>query len=146
MKKYILIICLFFYATSNVYSQQSQEQIIDKFFADMLTEKPNQVLDNLYKNMPWVNNIKTDIDKLKSQFSELEKYFGKYNGYVLIGKKEIGSNVFSSYNYILKYERQPIRCTFKFYKPKDTVLLYSFSYDMNLEEELDTSTKIQNMK
>ncbi len=126
-------------------AQSSPEQIIDKFFLDLVNEKPEKALDNLYVHLPWIANIKTEIDKLKTQFITLQTYFGKYCGNALIAKKDI-AGTFIIYSYIVKYERQPVRFTFKFYKPKDAYIVFSFSYDMNLEEELEQSMKMQNIK
>ncbi len=126
-------------------AQSSPEQIIDKFFLDLVAEKPEKALDNLYVHLPWIANIKADIDKLKTQFSTLQTYFGKYCGNVMITKKDI-ANTFIIYSYLVKYERQPVRFTFKFYKPKDAYIVFSFSYDMNLEEELDKAMKMENIK
>ncbi len=142
----VILFFMFFLPASILAAQNSPEQIIEKFFHDLTVEKPDKVLDNLYTNMPWVGNIKADIDKLKTNFTNLQTYFGKYCGNTLIAKKDIGNGSFIIYSYLIKYERQPVRFTFKFYKPKDTCLLYSFSYDVNLDEELEQSVKIQNIK
>lgn len=144
MKAFILVLS-FTLASIFAQAQASPEQIIDKFFQDLVTEKPEKTIDNLYTHMPWIANIKTEIDKLKTQFVTLQTYFGKYCGNVLITKKDI-SNTFFIYSYLVKYERQPVRFIFKFYKPKDAYIVFSFSYDMSLEEELEQSVKIQNMK
>ncbi|MBK8328616.1 MAG: hypothetical protein IPL09_03875 [Bacteroidetes bacterium] len=144
MKKLFLSIALIFISLF-AFSQNSPEQITDKFFQDIVKETPDKTIDNLYLNMPWASNIKTELDKLKTQFTSLQTYFGKYCGNTFIAKKDIGG-VFMIYSYIIRYERQPVRCTFKFYKPKDVFLVYSFSYDMSLEEELDATLKLQNIK
>ncbi|MBK7692320.1 MAG: hypothetical protein IPK62_05390 [Bacteroidetes bacterium] len=129
----------------SVQAQSSPEQIIDKFFQDLVTEKPEKALDNLYTHLPWLANIKGDVDKLKTQFITLQTYFGKYCGNAMIAKKDI-ANTFIIYSYLVKYERQPVRFTFKFYKPKDSYIVFSFSYDMNLEEELDKCMKMDQIK
>lgn len=142
-----LIIFFAIICTSQIsYTQSSPDQIIDKFFQDLATEKPDKVLDNFYTHMPWVSNIKVEIDKLKTNFATLQTYFGKYNGNALIVKKEIGNGALVIYSYLIKYERQPVRFTFKFYKPKDVWLSYSFSYDMSLDDELEQAVKLQNIK
>jgi len=145
MKSFFFLIA-FMFATQFSFAQSTPDQIVDKFFQDLVNEKPDQVIDNFYTHMPWVVNIKDEIAKLKTNFKTLQDYFGKYCGQALIGKKEIGGGALVIYTYLVKYERQPVRFTFKFYKPKDTWLSYGFSYDMSLDEELDQSVKLQNMR
>ena len=141
-----LILFAFILSSQITIAQSSPDQIIDKFFQDLVTEKPDKVIDNFYTHMPWVTNIKDEITKLKTNFKTLQDYFGKYSGHAVITKKEIGGGALVVYTYLVKYERQPVRFTFKFYKPKDTWLAYGFSYDMSLDEELDQSVKLQNIR
>jgi hypothetical protein len=47
------------------------------------------------------------------------------------------ADCFSIQTYLLKYDRQPLRLTFKLYKPGDKWIMYSFSYDDTLDEDLE---------
>ncbi len=141
---FLFVCCLSF--SSFAQAQSTPEQIIDKFFQELVSEKPDKVIDDFYVHMPWVTNIKDEIAKLKTNFKSLPDYFGKFCGQALITKKEIGGGALVVYTYLVKYERQPVRFVFKFYKPKDTWLAYGFSYDMGLDDELDQSVKLQNLK
>ncbi|MBK9300582.1 MAG: hypothetical protein IPN14_08235 [Bacteroidetes bacterium] len=49
------------------------------------------------------------------------------------------------YSKTIRYERQPVRYRLNFTNQK-TFFAYSFSYDMSLEEELDATLKLQNIK
>ena len=145
MRSFLFFLCLLI-GSGKLFAQSTPEQIMDKFFQEMVTEKPDKVIDDFYAHMPWLANIKDEIAKLKTNFKSLPDYFGKFCGQALITKKEIGGGALVLYTYLVKYERQPVRFVFKFYKPKDSWIAYGFSYDMNLDEELDQSVKLQNLK
>jgi hypothetical protein len=68
-------------------------------------------------------------------------YVGKYYGNELITKKQF-SESFVLYSYVFKYDRQPIRFIFKFYKPNDKWMLYSMKIDRDLDDEIEQSAKL----
>jgi hypothetical protein len=65
-----------------------------------------------------------------------EELVGKYYGHVFVDKIE-ASDCFSIYTYLLKFDRQPLRLTFKLYKPNDKWILYSFSFDDTFDDDLE---------
>ena len=80
--------------------------------------------------------------KLKNQMEGLtEDFIGKYYGFELIAEKKI-TDSYILLSYLVKYDRQPLRFTFQYYKPNDEWRLYSFEYDGNLDAELEESAKI----
>jgi hypothetical protein len=140
----IILTMLLTLATSLAISQDTPEQIIEKFFQDYQIEKPENALDMLYATMPWVERIQDDLDKIKLQFAGLQTLVGEYYGYGLITKKEL-ANSFAIYSYLVKFDRQPVRFLFEFYKPKEKWGLYSFSYDDNIDDELAEAIKLYNI-
>jgi hypothetical protein len=48
--------------------------------------------------------------------------------------------------YIVKYDREPLRFTFFFYKPKDVWRVSNFSYDENISDELEEAAKVYRLK
>lgn len=125
-------------------AQDTPEQMIKKFFEDYQTTEPDIAFDNLYKNMPWADQIKDNLNQVKMQFTDLQSLVGNYFGYELLTKKEL-ANRFAIYNYLVLFDRQPIRFTFEFYKPKDKWHLYGFSYDDKIDDELEEATKLSNI-
>lgn len=141
MKAIILTVSLLFPAIL-AYTQDTPEQIIEKFFQDYEEGAPATALDNLYANLPWSDRIQDDIEKLKMQFTGLQSLVGAYIGYDLITQKSMADRL-SIYSYLVRFERQPVRFVFEFYRPKDKWGLYGFSYDDNLDEELEEVIKLQ---
>ena len=136
---------IFVFVSMCTYAQEAPEKIITKFFQDYQQGDPGVALDNLYRHMPWVDRIKDDLDKMKSQFTGLQSLVGRYYGNDLIVKKDLAGR-FSIYSYLVRFDRQPVRFVFKFYKPRDKWLLYGFSYDDSFSDELEEAVKVYNLK
>ncbi len=46
------------------------------------------------------------------------------------------------YSYLVKYDRQPLRFIFKFYKLNDKWVLYSYALDDSLDDEIQEAAKL----
>ena len=141
--KAIYIIGLF--ALSSLAQAQNPEAIIASFFDDYQNATPEAAIDHLYARMPQADKIRDDINQIKIQFAGLQNLVGAYSGNELIVKKEVGGS-YVIYSYLAKYERQPIRFIFQFYKPGDTWGLHGFSYDDDLDNELEEAVKLYNLE
>ena len=140
MKTYITIILFSFSLIS--FAQNTPEEIVSKFFTEYKNEGASKALDNLYSNNEWINRATDAITKLKQQLNSLnEDFVGKYYGYELIVEKKL-SDSFILMSYLVKYDRQPIRFTFQFYKPDNEWRTHSFKYDGNIDEEIEESAKV----
>jgi hypothetical protein len=122
-------------------AQTKPEKMITQFFEDYQAGNPGTALDNLYANMPWAEEIGDEVTNLKTQFVGLQNLVGSYNGHVLLAKKDL-SGIFAIFSYMVKFDRQPVRFVFEFYKPKDKWTLYSFSYDVKIDDELEKSLEL----
>ncbi|WP_439183650.1 hypothetical protein [Carboxylicivirga taeanensis] len=144
MKTTFLILSLLVFSV-NTFSQDTPEKIIEDFFTTYGKNKPDKAIDNLYTYSPWLNSEADVVIKLKTQFRDLKQLVGEYNGYQLLTKKSLG-DCFELYVFLVKYDRQPFRFTFEFYKPKDKWITYSFSYDYDLDDDLEEAAKFDLLK
>lgn len=139
MKKIIVLIFLVF--AFKGFSQNSPKELVDTFFETYKTNAGKAVQD-LYATNQWTDRIKDDIDKIVGMVNGFtENYMGKYYGYELITKRKFAES-FILYSYLVKYDRQPLRFIFKFYKPNDKWVLLSYSLDDNLGAEIEESAKL----
>ena len=143
--KTFLFSAVFLFAVLGVSAQESPEKIIENFFQDYQQGDPGTAQDNLYQHMPWSDRIRDELDKMRSQFTGLQSLVGKYYGNDFVVKKELAGS-FSVYSYLARFERQPVRFTFKFYKPQDKWFLYGFSYDDDFSQEMEEAVKVYNLK
>lgn len=135
---------LFFSCSIHLIAQSTPETLIDSFFTSY-SKNAGQAVKDLYATNKWMENQKEQVDKVVATVNNLTSNFiGDYYGYEPITSKKIGKS-FVLYSYMVKYDRQPLRFTFQFYKPKNTWVLYAFSFDDDLDEELKEASKMKNL-
>ena len=140
MKK-LLFLSIIGLCSLNMYSQSSPEELINNFFKEY-AKTPAQAVENIYATNPWNARIRDGIETMKNEVNKYTiDYVGKYYGYELITKKQL-SESFILCAYMVKYDRQPMRFTFKLYKPNDKWSLYSFQIDSDLDDELEQAAKL----
>ena len=137
---FVFVSVFIFNCKNNACGQSSPDDLIKNFFAKFEKEKPDSAIDGIYATNKFNIGLKTEIKNMESKLAESIVPFGKYQGNEFIVKKSVGES-FVIYSYLIKYEREPIRFLFVFYKPKNDWLLYSFSYDSKLEDELKEASK-----
>ncbi len=142
MKYFIMAI---FFFTPALHSQDSPEELVINFFDLYTSSGPRNALTELYKTNSWMERNLDDLEKVKSQLEGFVNLVGEYYGKDLIVKKELGKS-FVLISYLVKYDRQPIRFTFEFYKPNDTWRVHSFSYDDSFDEEVEEAAKFYRLK
>ena len=146
MKKITLIFTFIFANLLLINAQSSPDGYIEKFFETFQKKGSTPALDELYSSNKWVSKAEDAVANLKSQMVELTvDYVGELHGYELITKKKL-SDSYILYSYLVKYDRQPIRFTFQFYKPNKTWRLQSFKFDASLDDELEEAVMINNLK
>lgn len=139
--KRICITLLILISSVSCFSQEPEEHI-NIFFNIYQSKNINIALDSLFSTNPWLmERSKDNIDNIKSQLASYSNILGKYKGFELIMSKKIGGCL-QQYTYIVKFDRQPLRFNFIFYRASDIWGLQNFRYDDNLSEELYESSKI----
>lgn len=144
MKQKITILILTFFSISSVLAQDSPDEIVEAFFNKYKNEGSTVAINYLYDLNDWVSKSSDDVIALKNQMNNLtEDYVGKYYGYEHILDKHL-SDCYELKSFVVKYERQPLRFTFQFYKPNDKWMFHGFSFDTNLTEEIKESARLHN--
>ncbi|MEM8585061.1 MAG: hypothetical protein AAGF87_12360 [Bacteroidota bacterium] len=143
--KFLPIFFLLF--SGSLLAQETPEGIIDSFFAVLDDQGTQVALDYLYGSNPWFNTSAEQIINLKNQMSTLDdkSYIGECHGYDLIAEEGLSDRLVL-YSYLVRYDRQPIRFTFQFYKPNQEWRMHSFKYDDNLGDELVESARIYSLE
>jgi hypothetical protein len=136
----ITIFCFLFALVSFRGSAQSTiKEITDKFFILYATD-PVKAIDYAFSTNKWFETNKDGIDTLKNTIKGQLQLLGEYYGYEQISEKTAGRST-TMVIFILKYEKEPIRFSFLFYKPKDVWRVNNFSYDENIVKDLDDASK-----
>ena len=146
MKNVFFVITLILFSTS-LFSQESKQkavntekEVIEEFFK-IYKEDTGKALDYLYSTNVWIMNSKSDqIKLLRSQLNQFQDMVGDYIGYEYIGDARLGKS-FSSFIYLVKYDRQPVRFSFEFYKPRDKWIIYAFKFDDSFNKDFEEAIK-----
>lgn len=139
MKKLLFIVLISI--SGNLFAQSEPQNLLNIFFK-AYEKDAGKAVKELYATNKWTERAKDDIEKIVGIVNGFtESYMGKYNEYEIITTKKF-SESFMLYSYLVKYDRQPIRFIFKFYKPSDKWVLYSFSLDDNLDDEIQEAAKL----
>ena len=124
-----------------IQAQDRPPQLIDQFFEDYASLTPVEALDNLYSHMPSADRIQDELNQLMTQFEGLQTIVGPYLGHDEITRRGLAER-YAIYSYLVRFERQPVRFTFQFYRPDKTWQLYSFSYDDNIDDEMEAAIRL----
>lgn len=136
--KLTLIILTFFLAIQ-VRAQTNDKEIIKEFF-EVFENDPIQALEYAFSTNPWMARNVDGVESVKNKFADLLPLIGDYYGWETITEKKIGEN-YKLVSYMVRYDRQPLRLTFIFYKPNDKWQVQNLQYDDNLDDELEEAAK-----
>lgn len=137
----LLTISLCFF-TLELSAQQSPEEHVFQFFKTFKTEGYSAAIDHLYAANDWIDGSGEAVVNLKRKLAGITQDFvGHFNGYELITSRMVGKSLLLK-SYMVRYDRQPIRFQFIFYKPKEEWVIHSFQYDGNLSNELEEATQL----
>lgn len=112
------------------------KKINTTFFEKLKSNGEENALTYLFAKNPSLDAI-----PLRSKLDTVSAVFGKYMGVEKITEKGIANGLILT-SFLVKYERQPVRFTITYYKPKAEWLLYKFQIDENALNELEDSAKL----
>lgn len=146
MKRLLLSLCLaLFFCAGQLKAQEQTPTDISKKFFELYATKPMDAIDQLFADVKKTKQVNDDITAIKKNLKVTIDQDGDYNGYELITEKGVGYTV-KLLSYIVKYDKQPVRFVFVFYKPKDAWKIYTFQFNTNLDEELNNAAGVDLLK
>ncbi|WP_299989488.1 hypothetical protein [uncultured Pontibacter sp.] len=146
MKFKLLALSLLVILSANTLKAQITTEEIAEGFFKAYAKSPHKAIDYAFETNKWMMDRNKDgIDKIKTQLSSFLGLVGDYYGYEKITEKSVGES-YKLVSYMLRYDRQPVRFTFVFYKPKDKWQVQNFQYDDSLDDELEESGKVYRLK
>jgi hypothetical protein len=124
--------------------EQNPTDISKKFF-EIYAAKPMDAIDYLFSDVKKIRQVSDDITAIKKNLKMTIDQGGLNNGYELITEKNVGNN-FKLQSYIVKYDKQPVRFIFIYYRPKDAWKIYTFQFNTNMDEELTSAASVDQLK
>lgn len=138
MKKSILLLSLTL-LTSIAFGQNSTDELTSRFF-EKYKSNTDEAFDFIFGTNKWMGENKDGTEKVKFQIREYANLMGEYIGFEKLTEQSLGESLRVSV-YLVKYDRQPLRFIFKYYKGKEKWMLYNLKFDENIDDELDEIMK-----
>ncbi|WP_426668808.1 hypothetical protein ACPPVU_21570 [Mucilaginibacter sp. McL0603] len=147
MKKILLTLCplLLFICVAKAQVQEQNPTDLSKKFFEIYAAKPMDAIDYLFSDVKKIRQVNDDITAIKKNLKMTIDQGGVNNGYELITEKNIGNN-FKLQSYMVKYDKQPVRFIFIYYRPKDAWKIYTFQFNTNMDEELTSAATVDQLK
>lgn len=147
MKKIFLSLCavMLFVCAQKARAQEQTPADISKKFFELYATKPMDAIDQLFGDVKKNKQVNDDITAIKKNLKATIDQDGDYYGYEPITEKGVGNTV-KLLSYIVKYDKQPVRFVFVFYKPKDAWKIYTFQFNTNLDDELNNAAGVDLLK
>lgn len=136
----LLLIACISIKNNFVVAQEKPEDITEHFFKLYVEQSSDTAIGYIFANNKWMNNYKAYIDNLKMQTKEFIAKIGQYYGYELI-EKVVYSENYMLFNYMLRYDRQPIKISFILYKPNQTWQIQNLKLDEKLEDDIEQKSE-----
>lgn len=133
-----------FLCLSKSAGQTTPKEITDKFFS-LFAKDPEKAIEYGFSTNRWMSKKSDAVKDLKTKLNNLIDLCGAYYGYDWLTEKTAGENI-KIISFIVRYDREPIRFTFFFYRPKDKWQLNNFSFDESIDEDLEEATKAYRLK
>jgi len=136
---------MLFVCAQKAHAQEQTPADISKKFFDLYATKPMDAIDQLFTDVKKNKQVNDDITAIKKNLKVTIDQDGEYYGYEPITEKSVGNTV-KLLSYIVKYDKQPVRFVFVFYKPKDAWKIYTFQFNTNLDDELNNAAGVDLLK
>lgn len=129
----------------NPTAEKSPENLVNTFFELYRSRGPVTAVDYIFANNPYIFEKQESIQSLKTKISNLEKMLGKERGSFMVQNQDFEGTI-RVITYIVKFDRQPLRFSFVFYKPADRWLTYQFNFDDAIDDSILKEAKTLNFR
>lgn len=122
-------------------AQRTPERLIEAFAERIEADGPRAAVDSLFATNEWMMRNQDTREQVGSQLANLLPLVGDYLGMEHVATKRAGESLVL-HSYLFKYERQPVRFNFMFYRPEGEWGIYRFSFDDSFDAELEEANKL----
>jgi hypothetical protein len=121
------------------------EEMVKLFFEIFRSRGPAQAVDYIFSNNPYIYERQESVGALKEKIEKLEEVLGKEHGEILIQDRQFAGTL-RVISYLIKYDRQPLRFTFIFYRASNRWVTYQFNFDDPVDEATIKETRSLNFE
>lgn len=135
----LTIACISFYYNA-LFAQEKPEDITTHFF-ELFQEKGSDVaFDYAWSTNKWLITDTISTRDTKTKFKKGIAMLGKYYGYELIEKITL-TDSYVLFDYLLKFDRQPLKISFILYKPDLSWQIIDLKFDPKLTDDIESKRK-----
>lgn len=145
MTKFLPFVILTLLSSATSFSQQNADETITIKFFETFKTNPGKAYNDLFSDNKWMKDKKADLETIRIKLVDFFSGLGEYYGYEPITEKSAGESYVLK-SFLIKYERQPVRFTFLLYRPNKIWQIQNFSYDTNIEDEVEEAAKAYRLK
>jgi hypothetical protein len=139
--KLILVAIVASCSLSFAQTKDDGQELINRFFELYKNEGYESALKYTLSTNKWIHAKGDEMDNLIVQLEKEVKVMGEYLGYEAIKSKRVGKR-FRIVNYLVYYQRDPVRFTFELYKNNLGWEISNFVFDFKFDEEVEESMKL----
>ena len=129
-------------AGTPVRGEEAYLEKIDTFFEKLAAGKTDEAVDYIYAGNPWIDTSADNVKNVKSQLKSLGQLVGKYRDHQKMATSLVAGR-FIYLCYFVAYDRQPFQFEFEFYRPGDEGMIFSFSFDADIDDEIAEQAREQ---
>ena len=123
-------------------SNPDTEKLVEDFFKTYKRKGQAEAVSELMGTNKWL--ALSSAEKISDKLIEVTNQLGEYQGYERIKETVYGTNVIQ-YVYLVKYDRQPLRFTFRFYRPDKKWQAQNFDFESEFLDELNNPPKLEKL-
>jgi hypothetical protein len=116
------------------------EPFIDAFFKTIRTKGVSVSIDKLLASNPDIDIADPAAVNLRRRLITIHENGGRFMGYRLLKKRFLDDDI-GVYSYLVKYEKNFFRFAFTFYNNGNSIRLFKFLFDDNIDAELERSLR-----
>ncbi|MBD1873608.1 hypothetical protein H6F75_08945 [Nodosilinea sp. FACHB-131] len=113
---------------------------IDGFFERIKQGKYSEALDYIYQDNPWIQNQRDQLQSIRTQVSSLPELLGMYQGHEKLVEEDLAGRLVRV-DYIVFFDRQPMRFEFQFYNSNGAWRIQNFSFQEDLSQWLEDKVR-----
>lgn len=136
MKKVFLTLFVLFITLLSFSQEKSPENYVEGFFEIFKTGAVDKSIDYVVSTNNYMTQAKETIDGIKLKLQKSLPLIGKFYGYEVYSKKQIG-DTYCHIKCILKFDRQPLIMDFVFYKPDKSWKLQNILFEEKPDNDLE---------
>ncbi len=133
MNNFIRFLFLFLFFHIPLSSNEVPEKIVSNFYSLYNERGIEPAIDYLFSNNPVLYSKGESIHNLKQTILNIEKVLGKINSYSVLKNVDVNDSLKVIITFV-KYEKQPLRFLFVFYKPDKKWMTYRFEIDTSFPD------------